>query len=173
MRTRLLTIVLLAFAAVAPRVSAAQMSDQQLAELVADAVQHCANFTIFDDVSISVQNRNVTIGGRVTMAFKRDEIGRAVGKIDGVRSLTNTITALPLSGFDDDLRQRLKQAIYSHPSFRRYASMVCPPIHVIVENGRVTLTGMVADQAERILAYSLAQVPGVLDVRNQLKLDAR
>jgi hyperosmotically inducible protein len=175
-KTRLLTVALIALTFVAPCAAAAQGaqgSDAQLADLVAEAVQHCAHFTIFDDVSISVINHQVTIGGRVTLRSKRDEIAALISKIDGVRSVTNAITVLPASSTDDDLRQRIARAIYSHPSFRRYASMGCPPIHIVVENGRVTLTGQVADETERVLAFSLAHVSGVLDARNQLRLDGR
>ena len=49
--------------------------------------------------------------------------------------------------------------------------MACPPIHTIVEHGRVTLTGVVNNQVERMLAFSLAQVDGVFDVKNQLRVD--
>jgi len=37
----------------------------------------------------------------------------------------------------------------------------------------VTLTGQVADETERVLAFSLAQVSGVADVQNQLRIDRR
>jgi hyperosmotically inducible protein len=172
MRTRLSAIVLFVSLA-APRLAAAQMTDMQLAERVADVVRHYAHFSIYDDVSITVSDRNVTLNGRVTMPFKRDEILAKVGKIDGVRSLTNAIGVLPVSGYDDDLRERIARAIYGNSSFRKYASMVCPPIHIIVEGGQVTLTGVVNDETERVLAYSLAHVPGVFGVMNQLKLDGR
>jgi hyperosmotically inducible protein len=175
MRTGLLTVVLIALTCAALRgsVAQAQMADSQLADLIAGAVQHCAHFTIFDDVSISVSNHQVTVGGRVTVRSKRDEIAALISKLDGVRSVTNAITVLPPSSQDDDLRQRIARAVYSHPSFRRYASMACPPIHIVVENGRVTLTGQVADETERVLAFSLAQVSGVAGVQNQLRIDRR
>ena len=94
-----------------------------------------------------------------------------VGKIDGVRSLTNEIQVLPLSRFDDELRVRVAQAIYNHPAFWQYASMATPPIHIIVENGHITLTGRVNSQVEKSLAFAVAHVPGSFDVRNDLKID--
>ena len=73
---------------------------------------------------------------------------------------------------DSELRDRLARAIYGHPSFRHYASMVNPPIHLIVERGRVTLTGAVSSEEEKVLAYSLAsQIPGALSVTNLLRVD--
>lgn len=158
----------------APRpAAAAQLSDADLADRVATAIRGYVNFGIFDDISISVDNRDVTLTGRVTMPFKRNDIEARVKKIDGVRTLTNRIEVLPVSISDSELRQRLAIAIYGHPAFRHYASMVAPPIHIVVENGHVTLTGAVFSNVEKVLAYSLAQIPGVLSVKNELKTDMK
>ena len=153
--------------------AAAQISDADLAERVAAAVRGYVNFGIFDDISIEVDNRAVTLTGRVTMPFKRNEIEARVKQIDGIRSLTNRVEVLPVSIYDSELRQRLALAIYGNPSFRHYASMVTPPIHIIVENGRVTLTGAVFSNVEKVLASSLAQIPGVMSVKNELTTDIK
>ena len=50
--------------------------------------------------------------------------------------------------------------------------MANPPIHIIVENSRVTLTGVVNSEVERALARSLATQFGALSVTNNLKTDA-
>jgi hyperosmotically inducible protein len=152
-------------------VRAWQISDADLAERVAAAVRDYPRFGIFDDISIRVDNRVVTLLGRVTSPNKKTEIERAVAKIDGIRTLANEIGVLPVSRYDSELRDQLARAIYGHPSFRHYAVMPNPPIHIVVENGRVTLTGAVDNQVERMLAYSLAQVPGVFSVKNELKTD--
>jgi len=47
-----------------------------------------------------------------------------------------------------------------------------PPIHIVVERGRVTLTGVVASNVDRMLAQSLATQFGALSVTNELKTDA-
>ena len=60
------------------------------------------------------------------------------------RSVANKITVLPLSRFDDELRQQIARSIYGHANFFNYAAMTNPPIHIIVEHGAVTLTGVVA-----------------------------
>ena len=171
LRVRSIGAGLLALALTAPAVLLAQVSDADLADRVAAAVRQYSSFSIFDDISINVSNRAVTLTGKVTMPIKRDEIARNVTKIDGVRSLTNQIEVLPVSGYDADLRQRVAHAIYGNSSFWQYAAMLSPPIHIIVEYGHVTLTGVVNNEVERTLAYSLAQVPGVFGVKNELKLD--
>lgn len=148
-----------------------QLSDSLLAERVAETVRQYVHFGIFDDIGIQVENRSVTLTGRVTMPYKRDDIATRVRKIDGIRDFTNNVEVLPVSIYDSDLRDRLARAIYGNPAFRHYAAMVNPPIHIVVENGRVTLTGAVNNDVERQLAYSLAQLPGVFSVRNELKTD--
>jgi hyperosmotically inducible protein len=168
---RLLSLSLVIGSLLVPAVVRAQMSDVDLAERVADGIQRYPQFGIFDDVNISVTDRNVRLTGRVTMPLKRDEIGKRVAKIDGVRSLTNDIQVLPVSRFDDDLRWRVMQAIYGHPLFWQYAQMATPPIHIIVENGHITLTGRVNSQVEKSLAFAQAHVPGSFDVKNELKID--
>jgi hyperosmotically inducible protein len=153
--------------------AAAQISDADLADRVASAVRGYVSFGIFDDISIDVENRAVTLTGRVTMPFKKNEIEAKVKQVDGLRSLTNRIEVLPVSIYDSELRQRLALAIYGNPAFRHYASMVTPPIHIVVENGRVTLTGFVFSNVEKMLAASLAQIPGVMSVKNELKTDMK
>ena len=153
--------------------AAAQISDVDLADRIAATVRGYVHFGIFDDISIEVENRAVTLTGRVTMPFKRNDIEARVAKIDGVRSVTNRVEVLPVSIYDSELRQRLALAIYGNPAFRHYASMVTPPIHIIVENGRVTLTGAVFSNVEKVLASSLAQIPGVMSVKNELKTDMK
>lgn len=168
------TLALLTIASLALPVQAtAQISDAALGERVAESVRAYSRFSIFDDININVDNRNVVLTGRVTIPLKREEIGERVGRIDGVRSLTNDIGVLPVSQTDDRLRRVVANAIYTHPNFWRYAERTHPPIHIIIEHQRVTLTGVVENQGDKILAYSLAQVSGVLSVDNRLQVNLR
>ena len=64
------------------------------------------------------------------------------------------------------------RAIYGNSSFWNYAAMANPPIHVIVERGRVTLAGVVNSNVERMLARSLATGFGSFGVTSELKTDA-
>ena len=85
----------------------------------------------------------MTLTGKVTMPYKRDDIEKRVAKVDGVRRCSDQIEVLPVSQFDDQLRYRIARAIYSNSNFWNYAIMPNPPIHIVVEHGRVTLTGVV------------------------------
>jgi hyperosmotically inducible periplasmic protein len=144
----------------------------QVLKDVAEEVRQYTRFTIFDDVNAAIDAGVVTLSGKVTAPFKKDEIAARVAQVQGVREVRNDLAVLPVSPFDDELRLRIARAIYSNPSFWHYASMANPPIHIVVEHGRVTLTGVVATNVERMLARSLATTFGAFSVRNELKTDA-
>jgi hyperosmotically inducible periplasmic protein len=139
---------------------------------VSSQVNRYTNFTVFDDVAASVNEGVVTLTGRVTMPYKRNDLERRVAKISGVNRVENKIEVLPVSQFDDELRYRIARAIYGNPTFWHYAAMANPPIHIVVERGRVTLSGVVNSNVERALARSLATGFGEFSVKNELKTDA-
>ena len=114
----------------------------------------------------------VTLTGKVTMPYKRDDIEKRISRVDGVRGVNDQITVLPVSQFDDDLRYRIARSIYNNSNFWNYAIMPNPPIHIVVEHGRVTLTGVVQSEVDRMLARSLATQFGAFSVTNALKTDA-
>jgi hyperosmotically inducible protein len=149
-----------------------ERKDLQVFNDISSTVNRYAYFTIFDDVSANVENGVVTLTGKVTMPYKRDDIGKRVAKVDGVKRVDNRITVLPVSGFDDDLRYRIARSIYNNSNFWNYAIMANPPIHIVVEHGRVTLTGVVQSNVDRMLARSLATQFGAMSVKNELKTEA-
>ena len=54
----------------------------------------------------------------------------------------------------------------------RYALQPVPPIHIIVDNGHVTLVGAVASQMDKNIAYLEANnVPDVFSVTNKLQVE--
>jgi hyperosmotically inducible protein len=167
---RFLVFAVLALSLAAARASAQETrKNLQLFNDVAKAVNNYAYFTIFDDISADVDNGVVTLKGRVTQPYKMNEIVKRVEKVDGVRRLVNHVTVLPLSGFDDDLRFRIARAIYGNSNFWNYGASANPSIHIVVEHGRVTLTGVVQSEVDRMLARSLASIPGTMSVKSELK----
>lgn len=145
--------------------------DVQIADGVSRTLAAFTQLTIFDDVTARVEEQTVTLTGKVTMPYKRKDLEARIARIDGVRGVRNEIGVLPVSPFDDDLRYRVARAIYGNPSFWNYASMANPPIHILVEHGHVTLTGVVNNNVERMLARSLATGLGGLSVTNALRTD--
>ena len=69
-----------------------------------------ARLTIFDDINATVENGMVTLTGKVTMPYKKNDLEKRIAKIDGVRGLRNDIGVLPVSQFDDELRYRVSRA---------------------------------------------------------------
>ena len=157
-----------AFAAATPATN-----DGMLANEIGQQVRKYVYYTIYDDVEGSVHDGVVTLTGKVTMPYKASDIGNLVARIPGVREVDNKISTLPVSMFDDQLRMAIANRIYRDPLFWNYAIQVNPPIHVVVENGHVTLTGVVNSEVERRKAEAVARTTfGVFSVDNQLRLDS-
>jgi osmotically-inducible protein OsmY len=146
--------------------------DLQIASDISKAVNRYPHFTIFDDLTIGVRDGVVTLDGKVTMPYKREDIEKKVAHIEGVKDVRDRIGVLPVSLNDDALRTRIARSIYGNSNFWNYAVMPNPPIHIIVEHGRVTLTGVVQSDVDRMLARSLATNFNAFSVTNNLKTDA-
>ena len=150
--------------------ASAQARDAQLADITR-AVQTYSRYTVFDDVHAQVDAGAVTLTGKVTLPLKKDELGKRVAGLPGVTTVQNDIEVLARSPIDDDLRQRIARAIYGNSAFWRYAAMPTPPIRILVERGRVTLTGVVATDSDRMLARSLATGLGETSLVCDLRID--
>jgi hyperosmotically inducible periplasmic protein len=170
--TRKLVLVAFALCLLAGTAAAGDRKDLQIANDISSTVNRYANFTIFDDVTMEVNEGVVTLGGKVTMPYKRNDIGKRVAKVEGVKEIRNRIEVLPVSSWDDELRYRIARAIYGNSNFWNYAIMANPPIHIVVEHGRVTLTGVVQSNVDRMLARSLATNFNAFSVTSRLKTDA-
>jgi hyperosmotically inducible protein len=152
--------------------SAQERKDLQIFRDISNSVHRYAQFSIFDGIEASVTQGRVVLDGWVTMPFKKNDIDRRVRAVEGVQSVDNRIQVLPVSQFDDELRFRIARAIYGNSAFWSYAAMTNPPIHIVVNGGRVTLQGVVQSNVERHLARSLATGFASFEVTNQLKTDA-
>ena len=166
------TVLALSITTTARAEDIVERKDFQIFQGVARQVQQYVNFTVFDSVNASVQDGVVTLTGKVTMPFKVQDLTRRVSRVEGVRKVDNQIQVLPVSRYDDELRLRIARAIYGNPTFWHYASMANPPIHIVVEQGRVKLEGTVNSHVERMLAQSLAIGFGEFSVENRVKTDA-
>ncbi len=93
-------------------------------------------------------------------------------RIEGVGQVINNIKVLPLSPFDNQIRRAEYRSIFSYSSMYRYAMGAHPTIHIIVDNGHVTLLGVVGSQADKNIAGIRANtVPGVFSVTNNLVVE--
>lgn len=130
-------------------------------------------YTVFDNLEFKVEDDNtVILSGQVVRSFLKDDAEYAVKHIQGVKKVINNIEILPISRYDNTIRRREFYAIYSEIGFERYAIQAVPPIHIIVNNGDVTLIGAVADQYDKNVAGIAANsVPDVFHVTNDLMID--
>jgi hyperosmotically inducible periplasmic protein len=147
-------------------------TDNQIAEDVAHAIRMYPRYDIFDWVEGTVQNGVVTLTGAVREPFHKDEYGKIVAGIPGVTQVHNELRVLPLSTFDDQIRWAAARTIYRDPMFTAYAIQANPPIHVIVENGKVTLKGVVATPMEKQVAETKVRTNvTAFDVTNDLQVE--
>jgi hyperosmotically inducible protein len=131
-------------------------------------------YTVFDNLAYEVNGSTVTLVGQVVKPTLKSDAGNAVKRIEGVENVVNNIEVLPLSPNDDRIRRNVYRAIYSFPSLQRYQLQAVPPIHIIVKNGNVTLTGVVANEGDKNAANIRANtVSGVFSVTNNLEVEKK
>jgi hyperosmotically inducible protein len=142
-----------------------------LAEKVRHELVMLPYYTLFDDLSFKVDGGTVTLSGDVVNPVLKSDAGRVVKRIEGVTQVVNNIKVLPLSPFDNRIRMAEYRAIFGYAGLYRYAMGAMPSIHIIVDNGHVTLEGVVANQADKNIAGIRANgVFGVFSVTNNLQV---
>ena len=132
-------------------------------------------YGVFDWIEFEVQpDGAVTLRGKVIHPSTKSEAEARVKDIEGVKSVINEIEVLPPSPADDRLRIALYRTIYGWDSpLFRYAHQATPSIHIIVDRGRATLKGIVANRGDAQQAYMRARaVPGLFDVKNELIVES-
>lgn len=150
------------------------LSEQGIAT-IQKQVKHELNMlpyvNVFDFMSFTVdENGTVTLSGDVTNPVLKSDAGNVVKRIEGVARVENNIEVLPVSFFDNGLRFRLYRTIYSGP-LARYSLGTQKSIRIIVENGHVTLMGVVDSEFDKNIAGIRANgVPGAFSVQNDLKV---
>lgn len=148
-------------------------SDDALATEVANKIRRYVFYTVYDDIEGTVRGGVVTLTGVVTAPYKANEVANLAARVHGVQDVHNEIRSLPASTFDDQLRVTIASRIYRDPLFWNYGIQPNPPIHVVVEHGHVTLTGVVNSEVERRKAESIARTTfGSFSVENKLRLDS-
>jgi hyperosmotically inducible protein len=131
-------------------------------------------YGVFDNLAYRVDGSTVTLLGQVTRPTLKSDAEKAVKGIEGVDRVNNQLQVLPLSPMDDQIRRAEYRAIYGQTGLDRYALQAIPPIHIIVNNGHVTLEGVVANQTDKDLAGVRANgVSGVFSVTNNLRVENR
>jgi hyperosmotically inducible protein len=146
-------------------------SDTSIADDVSRKLRNYVHYSIFDNVSLRVKEGVVTLMGDVTWGYKAKDMAKMASRVPGVRAVKNEIETLPASANDQQLRQELASRIYGDSTFFNYSIQPVPPVHIVVDNGRVTLTGVVDTRIQKRRAEQIARETfGVLSVDNELRL---
>jgi BON domain len=143
-----------------------------LEEQVRHEINMLPYYGVFDNISFRVDGDKVTLFGQVWQPVLKRDTESAIKHIEGVRQVDDQIEVLPLSRFDDQIRWSAYRAIYGYSPLSRYFLGTHPAIHIIVKNGNVTLTGVVANKMDHDMAYMRANgVHGAFSVTNELRVE--
>ena len=104
MLARFIATALVVLAVAASAGATEPKENLQVFRAVQRQVLQYPHFTIFDSVSAQVDNGTVTLVGKVTMPYKKNDIERHVRRLTSVEHLVNKT------------RQRLDAASNDHPS---------------------------------------------------------
>jgi osmotically-inducible protein OsmY len=154
------------------RVVPEKRADHEVRKAVAEAILRDPTYGVFDSVGVGVEQGKVVLQGSVNQPWRKDDLDRRVARVPGVTEITNEIRVQPASFHDDQLRLELYRKIYGSILFERYRSFPDPPIRIIVENGNVTLTGIVNSKVEQAVLGSIARGTLSFKVDNQVQVES-
>ncbi len=148
---------------------AAQAANEGLQKEVQHHLRMLNYYTVFDILGFSVNGSTVVLEGKVTRPELKTEATATVKSIHGVTDVQDNIKVLPLSNDDDRIRRAAYRAIYGDSQLSKYGFQSVQSIHIIVENGGITLEGEVDSQADKNVAgIRASSVPEAFSSKNNL-----
>jgi hyperosmotically inducible protein len=147
--------------------------EAQLARQVRHNLLMLPYYSIFTDIAFRLDGTVVTLEGACPPEPPwniKSQAENVVKGIPGITKVVNQIKVLPVSFMDWDIRRAEAKAIYGDAEIgTRYGYQALPSIHIIVDNGNVTLEGVVDNQMDDTLIRTRAnQVPNVFSVTDNL-----
>jgi hyperosmotically inducible periplasmic protein len=156
------------------RVETREVSDQVLTQKLAKALAYDRvgyGTTAFNAITLEVQNGEVMLGGSAYGPIDRNSAVAKVSYTPGVTNVVDNINVDPPSPMDDRVRVDMARAIYGFPMLSKYAMDPAKPIRIAVQNGHVTLLGVVNTQADKDVSGIRANgVFGAFSVTNNLQI---
>jgi osmotically-inducible protein OsmY len=152
-------------------VGAEPRPDADIRRDIEEAIVRYPYYGVFDSVEVGVQDGAVALGGSVYQPWRKDDLEARVARVPGIRSMSSEIRVQGVSGFDESLRRQLARRIYGNDNFVQYANWPNPPIRIVVENGKVTLTGYVRSNVEQVMVGHIARGTLAFGVDNRVEVD--
>lgn len=136
---------------------------------IAQAVRHALEWDVLvphEQITCTVDSGIVTLAGTVRTWRERDDAGRAVRRLTGVCDLVNRIEVTPHPAESTQVRRAIEAAL------ARQAILDAAHIHVLVQDGHVTLSGKVRcwSAKEAVLAAA-SHAPGIREVEDHLRIE--
>lgn len=153
------------------RIAVPARKDAEIEKDIRKAILGYVHYSVFDSVGIAVQDGNVVMEGSVYQGYRKTDLEDRVAAVPGVRTLTSNVAVQHASAFDDRLRLVLLRRIYGVDNVLTYTGPN-PPVRIVVDRGRVTLTGYVNSRVDQVKIGMLARETFALGVDNQIKLDS-
>lgn len=171
--SKLTALIAALFLASAVALAAPAAGSQPMSKSVRKALVMLPYYGVFDNIEYSIASDGaVTLYGQVVRPTTKKDAEYSVARVAGVSRVVNKIEVLPLSSFDDSIRQRAYRTIFNTGGLYRYAMGANPSIHIVVSRGQLTLEGVVANEMDRRMANIAARsIPGVFSVTNNLRTD--
>jgi len=146
--------------------------DADIKKDVLHALQRNPHLGVFDSIEYGVDKGVVLLQGSVLRPNFKDEVEYAVTVIPGVREVRDNISVQGLSPFDESLRQQIYRQVYGRlDSALAGRDGSNPPVRIVVDGGRVTLTGYVNSNLDRVLIGNIARSTLAFAVDNRIKVD--
>jgi osmotically-inducible protein OsmY len=147
--------------------NAPRPSDPDIKANVMNALQNLSGLDL-QQVSVSAQNGHVTIEGSAPTFWTKDRAERLIALLPGILEIRNKLVVVPTHNIlDESIAHSIAQA------FERNGSIDTESILLTVENGIVTLSGIVPNWAARQAAYETAlYTEGVIDIKDKLIVKA-
>lgn len=118
----------------------------------------------WDKIKVMVDDAHVRLEGKVEWYFQRERAEAALRRVNGILSLRNHITVVPIV-VPGDIKLKIEEA------FRRSAEVDASQVKVDATGTEVILSGDVRTLAEREHAQQSAwSAPGVTAVTNNLRV---
>ncbi len=173
-----------------------QDDTMRIVKEVQKKISSLTTYAVFDWITFGIKGKTIVLHGYASRPVLKSDAERAVKSIPGVEGVDNEIQVLPYSPNDDRIRAAVYNRIYTSPSLRMYNANQgslgraigpgagvalaaggitnTPPlgyhaIHIIVNNGNVTLYGVVNSSTDAAIAGMQANsAPGAFSVNNEL-----